>query len=81
MSVFHSVPGVPCTKMERFAGVDTQTCASPHLKLQLHAVVQRTSMKEGFWGEAIVCLCRTHVNLIPVINFTPAFLKIVVIRT
>ena len=23
MSMFHSVPGVPCAKMERFAGVDT----------------------------------------------------------
>jgi len=44
MSVFNSVPGVPCAKMERFAGMDTQTCASPHLKL--HAV------GEGFWGEA-----------------------------
>jgi len=30
MRVFHSVPGVPCAKMERFAGVDTQTCGSPH---------------------------------------------------
>jgi hypothetical protein len=32
MSVFHSVPGVPCVKMERmerFAGADTQTRASP----------------------------------------------------
>ena len=26
--MFHSVPGVPCAKMERFAGVVTQTCAS-----------------------------------------------------
>jgi hypothetical protein len=25
MSVFHSVPGVPRAKMERFASVDTQT--------------------------------------------------------
>jgi len=31
MSMFHSVPGVPRAKMERFAGVDTQTCASPYL--------------------------------------------------
>jgi len=38
MSVFQGVPGVPCAKMERFAGVDTQTCASPHLKLRLHVV-------------------------------------------
>jgi hypothetical protein len=38
MNMFHSVPGVPRVKMERFAGVDTQTCASPHLKLRLHAV-------------------------------------------
>ena len=38
MSVFHSVPGVPCAKTERFTGVDTQTCTSPHLKLGLHAV-------------------------------------------
>jgi hypothetical protein len=38
MSVFQSVPGVPCAKMEHFAGVDTQTCASPYLKLQLHVV-------------------------------------------
>jgi hypothetical protein len=29
MSIFHSVPGVPLIKMERFAGVDTQICASP----------------------------------------------------
>ena len=32
ISMFHSVPGVPCAKMERmerFGGVDTQTCASP----------------------------------------------------
>jgi len=29
MSVFHIVPGVPRAKMERFAGVDTQICASP----------------------------------------------------
>jgi len=27
--MFHSVPGVPRAKMERFAGVDTQTCALP----------------------------------------------------
>jgi hypothetical protein len=25
ISMFHSVPGVPLVKMERFAGVDTQT--------------------------------------------------------
>jgi len=35
--MFHSVPGVPLVKMERFTGVDTQTYASPHLKLGLHA--------------------------------------------
>ena len=29
MSMFHSVPGVPCAKMERFAGVDIQIYASP----------------------------------------------------
>ena len=29
MSMFHSVPGVPRVKMERFAGADSQTCASP----------------------------------------------------
>jgi len=51
MSVFHSVPGVPRAKMERFAVVDTQTCASHYLKL--HAI------GEVFWGEVIVCLCRT----------------------
>ena len=28
--MFHSVPGVPCVKVERFACVNTQTCASPH---------------------------------------------------
>jgi hypothetical protein len=28
MSVFHSVPGVPCAKMERFAG-----CAHKNLRL------------------------------------------------
>ncbi|MDB5088251.1 MAG: hypothetical protein JWR09_2245 [Mucilaginibacter sp.] len=27
--MFHFVPGVPLEKMERFAGVDPQTCASP----------------------------------------------------
>ena len=42
--MFHSVPGVPCAKMERFAGVDTQTCALPHLKLHM--------VGEVFWGEA-----------------------------
>ncbi|MDB5086912.1 MAG: hypothetical protein JWR09_906 [Mucilaginibacter sp.] len=36
--MFHCVPGVPLKKTERFAGVNTQTCASPHLKLQLHTV-------------------------------------------
>ena len=40
MSMFHSVPGVPRAKMERFAGVDTQTCASPYLKPGLHAVIK-----------------------------------------
>jgi len=29
MSMFHSVPGVPRVKMERFAGMNTKTCASP----------------------------------------------------
>ena len=58
MSMFHSVPGVPRAKMERFAGVDTQTCASP----------QRGCPKDfyegdGFWGEVIVCLSRTQVSL------------------
>ena len=56
MSVFHSVPGVPCAKMEHLAGVDTQTCALPDLKLR--------TIGEGFWGEVTVCLCRTHINLI-----------------
>jgi len=27
--MFHSVPGVPCAKMERFAGVDIQSYALP----------------------------------------------------
>ena len=40
MRMFHSVPGVPCAKMERFSGLDTQACASPHLKLRLHAVAE-----------------------------------------
>jgi len=61
MRVFHSVPGVPCAKMERFTGKHTQTCASPHLKLRLYVV------GEGFWGEGTVCLCRTHVNLMLVL--------------
>jgi hypothetical protein len=30
ISLFHCVPGVPRGKMERFAGVDTHICASPH---------------------------------------------------
>ena len=42
MSVFHSVPGVPRIKMERFAGVDIQACASSYLKLRLQTV------EEGF---------------------------------
>jgi hypothetical protein len=50
ISMFNSVPGVPRVKMERFADVATQTSASPHLKLRLHAVVQRTSMKEKGLG-------------------------------
>jgi len=53
MSVFYSVPGVPCAKMERFAGVDTQTC---------------TSSQRGWrrvWDEVTFCLCRTHINLKP----------------
>ena len=53
--MLHSILGVPCAKMERFAGVDTQTCASLYLKI--HAI------KEGFWGEVVVCLCRTQVKL------------------
>ncbi|MDB5087639.1 MAG: hypothetical protein JWR09_1633 [Mucilaginibacter sp.] len=53
--MFHSVPGVPRVKMERFADVAAQTSASPPLKLRLHAV------GEGF---GVVCLGRTHVNLI-----------------
>jgi hypothetical protein len=32
--MFHSVPGVQRVKMERFASVNTKTCASPHLKLR-----------------------------------------------
>jgi hypothetical protein len=52
MSMFHSVPGVPPVKMERFAGVDTQTCASP----------QRCWKR--VLDEVTVCLCRTHVNLV-----------------
>ena len=30
MSMFHSVPGVPCGKMERFASINTKSCGSPH---------------------------------------------------
>ena len=67
--MFHSVPGVPLVKMERFAGVDTQTCASP----------QRGCRR--VWGEVTVCLCRAQVNLmtlavgsphIVVLDFNPA---------
>jgi hypothetical protein len=49
--MFHSVPGVPRAKMERFAGVDTQTYASPQ------------GGWRRVWGEMIVCLCRTHFKL------------------
>jgi hypothetical protein len=40
--MFHSVPGVPRVKMERFASIDTQTCASPYIKLQLQAVILKS---------------------------------------
>jgi len=33
--MFHCVPGVPRVKMERFAGVDTQTCAFAYVELTL----------------------------------------------
>ncbi|SHM17641.1 hypothetical protein SAMN05216524_1011060 [Mucilaginibacter sp. OK098] len=46
ISMFYNVPGVPLVKMERFAIVDTQTCASP-----------QRGWRKG-WGEVTVCLCR-----------------------
>jgi hypothetical protein len=46
--MFRSVPGVPCGKVERFAGVDTQTCASPHLKLPLHVVGEGFGVRRPF---------------------------------
>ena len=50
--MFHSVPGVPRAKMERmerFAGLDIQTCASPKRGLR------------RVWVEVTVCLNRTHL--------------------
>jgi hypothetical protein len=52
--MFHSVPGVPRAKMERFAGIGTQNCASPHIKLQLQAVIlkSKSNVPEGvLWTE------------------------------
>ena len=43
--MFHFVPGVPRVKMERFARVDTQTCASPYIKLQLHVVILKSEIE------------------------------------
>jgi len=31
--MFHSVPGVPCAKMERFAGVNLRKCADSFFNL------------------------------------------------
>jgi hypothetical protein len=47
ISIFLGVPPVPRVKMERFAGVDTQTCALP----------QRGWRR--VWDDVTICLCQT----------------------